>query len=83
MFAFQRKSISVVTRTLWRMDAARPAGGYVTQTDADRKSVTPAEQHERWCRASSFDLLNGACVSETGLDSLTADLVDEFTKAGR
>jgi hypothetical protein len=80
---FQRKVEKAVKRVIWRMSATDPAGSYHVSTDGRPERPARAEVHERGWRASSFDLLSGAEVCETSMDTLPGELVDEFSKSTR
>jgi hypothetical protein len=79
----RRKAAKAVRRIVWRFDAAHPGGAYIQPGDLERKSEAPREAPDRNWLASSFDLMDGVHVSETPMDTLPGELIDEFSKAQR
>jgi hypothetical protein len=69
-------------KLVWRVSAHAPMGEYVDPripTEKDNR-VEPAEPRENSLLASSLELLGGVRVSDTPMDTLPGDLIDEFFK---
>lgn len=77
----RRKNDKTAPKLVWRITANAPLGEYVDpkQAAVDKPS-TPAEPREHGWLASSLELLGGVRVSETPMDTLPGDLVDQFLK---
>ena len=68
-------------KIVWRIDPANPAGAFVSASAPKAPEAPTTEVGERsWCE-SSLDLLNGVQVSETEMDTLPGELIDEFRRA--
>lgn len=67
---------------IWRISSAFPAGAYVDEI-APSAPVQPAYVRERGWLVSSFELLHGMDVSEAPMDTLPAELVEQFFKYRR
>jgi hypothetical protein len=79
----RRKEVRSVRRIVWRFDAAHPGGAYVQPGELEPKGETPTVAPERNWVASSFELMDGVHVSETPMDTLPGEFIDEFSKARR
>ncbi len=79
----RRKGANGTNRIVWRMSPAAPVGEYVDPIDPVRESAKPVEVPEHGWLASSLELLNGVRVSETPMDTLPGELIDEFFKVRR
>jgi hypothetical protein len=73
------KAQSAARKIVWRMDASAPQGTYRTADDP-QPTEEPAELREHGLLASSLELLGGVRVSETPMDTLPGELIDEFFK---
>jgi len=80
---FDRKAVEKVKRVVWPMSATNPAGEFVLHCEPQSKRPDPEDVHERGVHASSLDLSTGSDVTETDMDTLPGELVDEFLKVGR
>lgn len=81
----RRKDEKEPPKLVWRMTADVPLGEYVDTSippaKRPKKAVEdespPAEREHGWL-GSSLELLGGVRVSETPMDTLPGDLIDEF-----
>ncbi len=73
--------IKVIEKVVWRVDADNPLGAFVPVNRPKDRAVPEAEPKECGWRESSLDLLNGVQVSETEMDTLPGELIDEFKRA--
>ena len=82
----RRKDEKEPPKLVWRMTADAPLGEYVDPrippAKRPKKPPTedegpPAEREHGWL-GSSLELLGGVRVSETPMDTLPGDLIDEF-----
>jgi hypothetical protein len=80
---FQRKVAQVVKRVIWRMSSTNPAGAYLSPTECESSPRPTVETHERGFHTSSFELVTGSDVCETGMEELPGDLHEEFATARR
>ena len=69
----RRKDTNETDTIVWRVSSAAPAGEYLDPTDHAREPAEPDEVSE-----SSLELRNGVRVSETPMDTLPGELIDEF-----
>jgi hypothetical protein len=76
------KAQGATRKLVWRMDASAPHGAYRSADEAQPAADdTPAvDLREHGLLASSLELLGGTHVSETPMDTLPGDLIDEFLK---
>ncbi len=65
------------------MSATTLAGEFVSPSEPRATRPNLTEVGERGFRASSWDLLGGADVFETEMDTLPGELIDEFSKPVR
>ncbi len=84
----RRNDDNETPRLVWRITAEAPLGEYVDPRVADaRKRMQAAheaeEGHELGWLGSSLELLGGVGVSETPMDTLPGELIDEFFKPPR
>ena len=80
----RRKDDKEPPRLVWRITADAPLGEYVDPKVAARPKKAKSEgdeARERSWLGSSLELLGGVRVSETPMDTLPGDLIDEFFKA--
>lgn len=80
---FWRKVVKPPPKLIWRLSGAQLAGTYILADARGRTPVARDGAHESGFHGSTLDLLNGADVSETELDSLPGDLVDAFAPVSR
>jgi hypothetical protein len=76
----RRKSAIEADRVVFRMSSPAPAGDTPEPARAARGRDKPAEVPEHGWLASSLELLSGLRVSETPMDTLPGELIDEFFK---
>ena len=88
----RQKRTAPTSRVVWRITPAAPMGEYVTIQEAPvhgkvkphPKTADPAfAPHAPDWGASTLDLKSGANVSETPMDTLPGELIDEFFKPRR
>jgi hypothetical protein len=83
---FRRRATNVVHKIVWRMTSANPAGEYIDLArlcrEREQRARIATEAIERNWLASSFDLQQGVRVSETPMETLPGDLIDEFFGKG-
>lgn len=79
------KSSKEPPKLVWRISANAPLGEFVDPKQAAREAAAtdkPAssakELREHGWLASSLELLGGVRVSETPMDTLPGDLIDQF-----
>ncbi len=78
------KSSKEPPKVVWRISANAPLGEFVDPKQAAREAAdakAPAsakELREHGWLASSLELLGGVRVSETPMDTLPGDLIDQF-----
>ena len=75
------KAIKPIGKVVWRVDADHPLGAFVPVHKPRIRAAPEAEPKECGWRESSLDLLNGVQVSETEMDTLPGELIDEFKRA--
>lgn len=77
----RRNAGKTPAKLVWRITPDAPNGQYV---DPSRPEPPPAkaapEPRENGWLASSLELLGGVKVSETPMDTLPGELIDEFFK---
>lgn len=78
---FLRKLGKVGKRLVWRMSSAHPAGVYLTSTGSEPPSAVAPEAYERGFRGSAYELSSGAEVTETTMDALPGEVIDQFPRA--
>lgn len=83
----RQKGKVVPSKVVWRISAAAPMGEFVDLAEVarartEKRPAKPAPE-PREPDFSSLDLLNGAGVSETPMDTLPGELIDEFFKPRR
>ena len=70
-------------RLVWRMDALNPAGAYIdTAAQASAPAKAAGAPKQGW-QESSLALNDGLQVSETPMDSLPDELIDELLNGRR
>jgi len=72
-------------KLVWRITADAPQGEYVDPKQAvlkQRQRPESAEERDGWL-ASSLELAGGVRVSETPMDTLPGELLDQFDKLKR
>lgn len=77
----RRKDDKEPPRLVWRITADAPLGEYVDPKIAARQKKPKAEGdevRERSWLGSSLELLGGVRVSETPMETLPGELIDEF-----
>lgn len=72
------KTGKAAQKVVWRITPARPAGEFVQVKEQASQRASSSETHERGFVVSSLDLLCGADVTETPLDTLPGELLDAF-----
>lgn len=81
----RRKDSKEPPKLVWRITADAPLGEYVDPRVAavkkknDKDKDAPEVREHGWL-GSSLELLGGVRVSETPMDTLPGELVDEFMK---
>lgn len=80
----RRKDDKEPPRLVWRITADAPLGEYVDPRMPVTKKKQPVEGEpevpEHGWLGSSLELLGGVRVSETPMDTLPGELIDEFFK---
>jgi len=66
-------------KLVWRITDSAPLGEFVDPKVAAAKTPKPDPRENGWL-ASSLELLGGVRVSETPMDTLPGELVDQFFK---
>ncbi|WP_128000624.1 hypothetical protein [Piscinibacter defluvii] len=82
----RRKDDKEPPRLVWRITADAPLGEYVDPKIAARpkRPKTEGEEvRERSWLGSSLELLGGVRVSETPMETLPGELIDEFFKTDK
>ena len=82
----RRKDEKEPPRLVWRITADAPLGEYVDPKIAARQKRTNTagdEARERSWLGSSLELLGGVRVSETPMETLPGELIDEFFKTDK
>ncbi len=82
----RRKDEKEPPRLVWRITADAPLGEYVDPAVAarpKRPKTEGAEGRERSWLGSSLELLGGVKVSETPMETLPGELIDEFFKTDK
>ena len=77
----QPAGVKLSGKVVWRVDAENPLGAFVPASKSKDRAPPDVEPKECGWRESSLDLLNGMQVSETELDTLPGELIDEFKRA--
>ena len=72
--------VKLIGKVVWRVDADNPLGAFVPVNKPKDRAALEAEPKECGWRESSLDLLNGVQVSETEMDTLPGELIDEFKR---
>lgn len=81
------KSSKEPPKLVWRISANAPLGEFVDPKQAAKEAAVAAatkpapsarETREHGWLASSLELLGGVRVSETPMDTLPGDLIDQF-----
>ena len=73
--------VKLIGKVVWRVDVDNPLGAFVPVNTPNDRAAPEAEPKECGWRESSLDLLNGVQVSETEMDTLPGELIDEFKRA--
>ena len=79
----RRKHEVQVTKLVWRMDSAHPAGAFVDPSGDVNEADGPVASHDRGWLESSIELRHGIRMSETPLDALPDEVVDLFLQSRR
>jgi hypothetical protein len=79
-YMVRNKAAKVGPRVVWRMSQAHPHGEFV-QVGGYGSIRKPSVLTEGSLSVSSLDLMCGADVSETDMDTLPGDLIDAFVQA--
>ena len=65
-------------KLIWRISPEHPHGVFIPAAIQRSRPARSSEVHERGCCESSYELLNGIEVTETGLDTLPDEMADPF-----
>lgn len=77
----RRNTGKAPARLVWRITPDEPNGQFVDPSRPEPPPPKPpAEARENGWLASSLELLGGVRVSETPMDTLPGELIDEFFK---
>jgi hypothetical protein len=74
------KGPSETQKVVWRISSQAPQGEYIDPSMPRAEPVKAREPREYGWLASSLELLGGVGVSETPMDTLPGELIDEFFK---
>ena len=77
----RRNSEKQPAKLVWRITENAPLGEFVDPRGVDaKKPGDKADPRENGWLASSLELLGGVRISETPMDTLPGELIDQFFK---